>query len=83
MDWQQQTVYLGSGAQTVQWVYAKDSIGSAGQDAGWLDLVNYSPGATPPIITLQPTNQAQAPGLNATFEVAAVGTPPFTYQCIC
>jgi parallel beta-helix repeat protein len=80
VNWHQRTVYLGSGTNIVRWVYAKDSTGSQGQDAGWLDLVSYTLGATPPIITLQPTNRAQASGLDTTFVVAAVGTPPLSYQ---
>lgn len=34
----------------------------------------------PPSITSQPTNQAVYPGGNATFSVAAFGSPPLNYQ---
>src|SRR6185369_9296991 len=80
VDWQQLTMYLGAGPQSLQWVYAKDGSGDSGQDAGWVDQVNYSPGATAPIITAQPISLAVLLGQMATFSVGAVGTPPFSYQ---
>jgi hypothetical protein len=80
MDWQQRTNYLGAGPQLLQWVYAKDGSGISGQDAGWVDQVNFSPGATAPIITAQPVSQSSMLGQNATFFVGAIGTPPLNYQ---
>ena len=80
VDWQPQTVYLGSGPQLMQWTYSKDASGSAGQDAGWLDQVSYTPGAVVPFITGQPASLAVAPGLTAALSVTAFGTPPLTYQ---
>ena len=35
---------------------------------------------TPPVITIQPTNQTVAVGQTATFGVTASGTPPLSYQ---
>jgi hypothetical protein len=35
---------------------------------------------SPPVITMQPTNQTIAPGLTATFSVSAVGDFPLFYQ---
>jgi hypothetical protein len=80
VDWQLRTVYLGSGTQLVQWTYAKDAGGSAGTDAGWLDMVSLTPGMTSPMITSQPANIALLPGQTAVFSVSAQGTPPFVYQ---
>ncbi|NDV62012.1 hypothetical protein G0Q06_06075 [Puniceicoccales bacterium CK1056] len=42
VDWVQVTVPIPSGIQTVSWTYFKDSGGSAGADAGWVDRVYYS-----------------------------------------
>ncbi|HEY5913508.1 MAG TPA: hypothetical protein VJA21_23215 [Verrucomicrobiae bacterium] len=78
-NWQQQTVYLGSGSQNVRWTYAKgpalDTI-----SRGYLDEVSYTPGAVGPIISLQPRSQSQVAGFPVTFRVAPGGTPPLSYQ---
>jgi Regulator of chromosome condensation (RCC1) repeat/Immunoglobulin domain len=77
--WQQQTFYLASGSQTLQWVY---SVSTSPGDSyhGYVDQVSYTPGATAPRITAQPTGQSQVPGFNATFTVGTGGTPPLYYQ---
>ncbi len=80
VDWQPQTIYLGSGPQLVGWTYSKDASGSAGQDAGWLDQVSYTPGPVAPFITAQPASLAAVPGLTVAFSVTAAGTPPLSYQ---
>jgi len=36
--------------------------------------------AVPPIITTQPASRTVAVGANATFNITAVGSPPFSYQ---
>ncbi len=78
-SWRQQTIFLESGTQTLKWTLSylspKDPF-----NRGYLDKVSYTPGATAPIITAQPPSQSQVPGLNATFGVGVVGTPPFTYR---
>jgi parallel beta-helix repeat protein len=79
-NWRQQTIYLGSGSQSVQWTYAKDASGSAGQDAAWLDQIKITAGATGPFFSAQPVSLAVAPGQTANFLAAALGTPPLAYQ---
>jgi hypothetical protein len=74
-SWQQQTINLGPGSQTLQWVYAfsfSDGV------RGYLDQVNYCPGATAPVIVSQPLSQSQVPGFSTTFTVGARGTPPLS-----
>jgi hypothetical protein len=78
-DWIQQTVYLGSGSQTVQWIFSYYTF-VFGAGAGWVDQVTWTPGTTAPIINTQPPGQSIVSGLDATFRVSAVGTPPLTYQ---
>jgi len=51
VDWQQQTLAVPSGTQTLLWIYSKDGSASAGQDAAWLDQVSYTGGGTPLVIT--------------------------------
>src|SRR5207248_11112686 len=40
----------------------------------------WTPTATAPVITIQPTSQAVTAGQPATFTVAALGTTPLLYQ---
>ena len=77
--WESQTVYLGSGSQTVKWVFSFVTSGF-GTPRGFVDEVVFTPGATAPIINTQPLSQSQVQGLNATFSATVVGTPPLMYQ---
>lgn len=42
-DWQQFTFPIPAGSHTLNWAYTKDASVSAGQDAGWLDEVTFTP----------------------------------------
>ena len=77
--WLQQTVYIGSGTQVLQWAFTQP-LDSAVAPAGWVDQVSFTPGSTPPFVTLNPTNQVVLLGSNATLNAAALGTPPLNYQ---
>jgi hypothetical protein len=76
--WRECTVTTPAGNQLLQWTYSKDGVGSAGQDAAWVDQVVVTP-AAPSIIT-QPTSVHALGGGNVSFFVAAAGAPPLTYQ---
>jgi hypothetical protein len=80
--WNQQTVYLGDGSQTLQWDYVKQdsSLSNSGRDSGWLDEVNLSAGGTTPFVTLNPSNQVVLLGSTVTLTAMALGTPPLNYQ---
>jgi uncharacterized delta-60 repeat protein len=80
VDWQQRTVQLGSGNQTLRWRYYKDDVFSSGQDRGWVDMVSFAPASGPPMIVAQPQNQSATEGANVIFEVVAAGAPPLFYQ---
>jgi hypothetical protein len=80
VDWTQQVYFLGSGPQTLQWIYSKDASGSAGDDAGYVDQVTYQAGAFPPSISTQPVSQGALAGRPVTFSVVAGGTPVLAYQ---
>jgi alpha-tubulin suppressor-like RCC1 family protein len=43
VDWRQETFTIPSGTHIARWIYAKDASVSAGQDAGWLDQVAFTP----------------------------------------
>ncbi|MGA2544200.1 MAG: hypothetical protein ABSG78_21840 [Verrucomicrobiota bacterium] len=78
-SWQQQTLYLGYGPQTLQWVYSQFMPPGDGR-LGYVDEVAYTPGLTAPIVTSQPVSQSAVSGLNSTFSISVTGTPPFYYQ---
>jgi hypothetical protein len=74
VNWQQQTIYVGSGSRTLSWTF-RNGIG-----AGWLDEVTFEPGATAPNFTSAPASQSQGPGFTLTLSGGASGTPPIGYQ---
>lgn len=41
-DWAKMTYTLASGSHTLNWTYSKDSSGSYGSDAGWVDWVSFT-----------------------------------------
>jgi len=43
VPWEQQTCDIPTGPHTLRWRYSKDISDSAGQDAAWLDEVNFTP----------------------------------------
>jgi hypothetical protein len=80
VDWQPQVFYLGAGTQTLDWIYTKDLAGSAGLDAGFVDVVTYTNGVTKPFIAGQPQSQTQPANIPISFTVEAKGTPALAYQ---
>jgi hypothetical protein len=80
IDWEQRSVYLPSGALTVDWIYSKDANSSSGMDIAWVDQVSYSTGFTLPFILTQPASQGSVGGSPVTFSVSAGGTPALFYQ---
>jgi len=42
VNWQQRTVSVPSGLHVLKWTYSKNAALSAGQDRGWIDLVQFS-----------------------------------------
>jgi hypothetical protein len=52
-DWQQRTFSIPAGPSTLTWVYSKDNVTAAGQDAGWVDQIVYisAPVLTPELLT--------------------------------
>ena len=43
LDWTQKTYNLTSGDHIVRWRYVKDTSGTTGSDAGWVDQVSWIP----------------------------------------
>ncbi len=78
--WQQKTFYLGSGTQTLLWTYSRSSSAFGNMSTGWVDQVVYTPGGTPPIVTLVPVSKSLMTRARASFSSSATGTPPISYQ---
>src|SRR6185503_13213478 len=76
--WRECSVTTPPGNQLLQWTYAKDDAGSAGEDAAWVDQVVIAP--VPPSIITHPTSVHALGGSSVTFVVSATGTPPLRYQ---
>ena len=55
--WNQLSVLLGGGPQTLVWAYTKDALQSAGLDAGFVDQVSYVYSPTLPYIITNPVSQ--------------------------
>lgn len=77
--WTQQTVYVGTGAQTLKWTFSLPTFAPGGAP-GYVDQVTWTKGSTPPLIQVPPVSQSVIPGGNATFYVGSGGTPPMNYQ---
>lgn len=51
-EWQNISIQLYEGINTIQWIFEKDGSGSEGEDCGWIDQVVYIPSG-PTIPTVQ------------------------------
>ena len=80
VGWEQGSLYLGTGTNTVRWQYAKDDSVAGVQDAAWLDEVVLISGGTAPQIVTQPVGTNVVAGLSAILNVGLIGTPPFVSQ---
>lgn len=79
VNWEFKAIRIPAGTNIVKWTYSKDSYGSAGLDAAFLDDVSYLPDAEP-IIIINPTSQMGIEGGYARFKVFAIGEEPMNYQ---
>ena len=77
--WSKQTVYLGARTNLLQWDY-ETVVDYLNESAAWVDDVNVAYVGTPPFVTAAPVGQVVSINSNATMNVTANGTPPFTYQ---
>jgi hypothetical protein len=81
VDWQQQTLLLGNGPQTLRWLFARGHGTDTNRlAAAWVDQVQYLTGPTPPQFVQQPSSQTVLGTSNAFIQVLAQGTPPIAYQ---
>lgn len=77
-DWAEAAFELGSGTHSLEWSYAKDDLGSAGEDCGWVDAVSWTPTVALDGMAAIPVSWFENQGLVAlggTAEDAAAADP--------
>ena len=79
VDWQRRTFSINASNATVRWEYIKDSSGTAGQDRGWVDLVEMLP-FSPAVTNVVPDESYTDQGTTLRLKVDVTGTPPFFFQ---
>jgi hypothetical protein len=75
--WKLETIELPVGLNQLLWSYGKDGSVSAGQDAGWIDTVVFTP--APPVFTSLPEGITTYPGHNELIRVPVSSMSPATY----
>ncbi len=74
VDWTEVTLHIASGPQTVLWTYYKNSSGSSGEDAGWVDQVHFTADSDSELPTLQYIDITPDPASVASGEVEVTVT---------
>lgn len=74
VGWTQVTLDIAPGPQTVVWTYSKDSSGSSGEDAGWVDQVYFAADTDAEVPTLQYIDIAPDPASVASGDVEVTVT---------
>ncbi len=81
LDWRLATFEVSEGINDLRWEYQKNLSQSAGQDAGWVDLVEFVPFDTEkPRFTIHPQDRIGIEGGAASFTVEVVGENPISLQ---
>ena len=73
-DWEEVRVEIPDGEQTVTFAYTKDASISEGADTGWVDNVDFYPGAAFPEITSAPAASGSL-GASFVFQIEATRDP--------
>ncbi len=82
VPWEQKTYAVPAGTQLLKWRYGKGTSGTAGQDAGWVDGITYTPStiSIAPFVTNQPVSLNLFAGHTANFGAGVGGSMPMTFQ---
>ncbi len=78
-SWRQFTYYLPPKVHALTWT-AFNYSSLLNSNSVFLDDLDFIQGSTPISITSQPSSQTNVAGTNVTLTVAAIGTPPLSYQ---
>jgi len=77
-DWQQFSMNLAAGPNTLRWVFVSNFPTIQSGDAGWVDQVVF--GTNVPSIISAPISKTILQGSNATFTVTASSSSPLSYR---
>ncbi len=77
VGWQQRTINVPPGRQILVWTYSKDSTGTSGLDAGWVDQIEVMP--SPPVFVTHPLSRQALSGASVSFSASVTGTAPISY----
>lgn len=79
-NWTQKSITIPNGLHKIRWTYSKDSDISEGQDAAWVDEVQFVPAidAAPQFI-LEPAPQSVSIGGSALFTAQYIASAPATF----
>jgi len=80
VGWQQVSLTIPAGSNTLRWSYVKDDSTDLGQDRGWLDQVVFQPQTGVPVILAQPGSRRVGLGDTITLAPGIGGAVPRTYQ---
>ena len=79
VDWQYQTVFVGSGSHRLRFEYVNTLTYASGANRAWLDQFTES-SMSPPVITAQPVSRTVNSGTEVLLGIGVSGTWPFAYQ---
>ncbi len=65
VDWQSQRLVVPAGPQVCKWTYSKNPTDSRGLDRGWVDQVQFVPGAGECVITLSTISASHSAGFES------------------
>lgn len=77
LEWQAASLTVPAGVHQIDFVYAKDSAGSAGLDRVWLDLVSTAPATEPTGVA---ENRLVGSGTTIPLDAAFSGPSPNSFQ---
>ena len=82
VDWQRLSFPVPAGTQLLKWRYSKNLDTVGGQDAGFVDGIEYArtSGGIVPSITSQPVSRNVEVGATVVLEAAAGGSPALGFQ---
>ncbi|HOE63478.1 MAG TPA: M6 family metalloprotease domain-containing protein [Candidatus Sumerlaeota bacterium] len=81
VDWEQKTYVIENGSHLIEWIYSKDKAFTDGSDCGWVDRVQWTPGAPPPCNYYVPWNYPTIQeAINASREGCVIMVYPGIYN---
>ena len=80
--WAEFSSITADGEHTLRWIYIKDSYGSSGSDAGWIDQVEFITESAP-VVTLEPVTTITASSAYSGGGITWNGNAGITAKGVC